>query len=115
LSIIRTRESIMKELTLDRAGWSTKDDVYSAFFHVVGAPEWHGRNFDALRDSILGGSINRVEVPYPLVIRNYDRIGVAAKEMADDFVDVIHELAVEGCAVQVRTEISRGGSKRSRI
>jgi hypothetical protein len=30
------------------------------------------------------------------VIRNYDRIGVAAKEMADDFIDLIHELAAEG-------------------
>jgi hypothetical protein len=49
------------------------------------------------------------------VIRNYDRIGVAAKEMADDFIDLIHELAAEGCAVQVRTETSSGGSKRSRI
>lgn len=85
------------------------------FFHAVGAPEWHSRNFDALRDSILTGSINRVEVPYTLVIRNCDRIGVAAKEMADDFIDLIHELAAEGCAVQVRTETSSGGSKRSRI
>lgn len=88
----------MKELTLDGAGWLRKGDVYSAFFHVVGAPEWPGRNFDALHDSILilTGSINRVEVPYTLVIRNYDRIGVAAKEMADDFIDLIHELAAEG-------------------
>jgi len=105
----------MKELTLDGAGWTTRDDVYSAFFHVVGAPEWHGRNFDALRDSILAGSINRVEIPYTLVIRNYDRIGVAAKEMADDFIDLIHEPAPEGCAVQIRTQTSSGGSKRSRI
>jgi hypothetical protein len=36
----------MKELTLDGAGWVRKGDVYSAFFHVVGAPEWHGRNFE---------------------------------------------------------------------
>jgi hypothetical protein len=35
--------------------------------------------------------------------------------MADDFIDLIHELAAEGCAVQVRTETSSGRSKRSRI
>jgi hypothetical protein len=46
----------MKELTLDGAGWTTKGDV-----HVVGAPEWHDRNFDALNDSIANGSINEVE------------------------------------------------------
>ena len=64
----------MKELILDGSGWATSDDVYSSFFRVVGAPEWHGRNFDALRDSILGGSINHVEVPFRLLIKNYDQI-----------------------------------------
>lgn len=64
----------MKELMLDGAGWSTKDDVYNAFFHAVGAPEWHGRNFNALNDSIANGSINKVEVPYTLVLINYDLI-----------------------------------------
>jgi hypothetical protein len=68
-----------------------------------------------VRDSILTGSINRVEVLYTLVIGNYDRIAVAAKEMADDFIDLKRELAAEGCAVQVRTEASSGRSKRSRI
>ena len=52
----------MKERTLDRAGWSTKDD-YNAFFRAVGASEWHGRNSNALNDSIANGSINEVEVP----------------------------------------------------
>ena len=60
----------MKELTLDGAGWTTNDDVYSAFFLAVGAPEWHGRNFDALNDSIANGSINKVDVPYRLVLKN---------------------------------------------
>jgi hypothetical protein len=30
----------MKELKLDGAGWSTKHDVYNAFFRAVGASEW---------------------------------------------------------------------------
>lgn len=105
----------MKEVVLDGAGWLTKDDVYDAFFHTVGAPESHGRNFDALRDSIAGGSINQVEVPYRLVFKNYDKIGGEAKGMADDFIDLIHELAAEGCPVEVRAAASGGASKRSRI
>ena len=44
----------------------------------VGAPDWHGRNFDALRDNIAAGSINAVEVPYRLVIKNYDKIAPSA-------------------------------------
>ena len=94
----------MKELTLDGASWTTKDDVYNALFRAVGAPVWHGRNFDALNDSIAGGSINGVEVPYRFVFKNYDLIRGEAKKMTDDLVDLIHEIAARGCPVEVRTE-----------
>jgi Barstar (barnase inhibitor) len=46
----------MRELVLNGAGWATKDDVYSAFFHAVGAPDWHARNFDALAPTASGWS-----------------------------------------------------------
>ena len=94
----------MKELVLDAAKWRSEDDVYDAFFRAVGAPDWHGRNFNALRDSIKGGRINDVEVPYRLIIQNYGALGSGAKKMVDDFVDLIHELAVDGCAVEVRVD-----------
>ena len=94
----------MKELVLDGARWRTKDDLYDAFFRAVGAPEWHGRNLDALNDSIAIGSINEVEVPYRLVIRNYDKIDGDAKKMTDAFVDLIHEIAARGCPVEIRVE-----------
>jgi RNAse (barnase) inhibitor barstar len=94
----------MRELILDGALWETCDDVYDSFFRAVGAPDWHGRNFNALRDSIVGGDINKVEVPYRLIIRNYDKIASQAKKMADDFIDLIHELATGGCPVEIRTE-----------
>jgi RNAse (barnase) inhibitor barstar len=94
----------MRELVLNGADWTTKDDVYDAFFHAVGAPEWHGRNLDALADSISGASINNVEVPYRLVIKSYDRIGPVAKPMTDSLIKLVHELAAEGCPVEIRVE-----------
>jgi RNAse (barnase) inhibitor barstar len=94
----------VRELILNGAEWRTWDDVYDSFFRAVGAPDWHGRNFNALRDSIAHGSINAVEVPYRLVIKNYDRIGPSAKEMVDDFIDLIRDLASKGCAVEARVE-----------
>jgi RNAse (barnase) inhibitor barstar len=94
----------MRELILNGAEWRTRDDVYDSFFRVVGAPDWHGRNFNALRDSIATGSINAVEVPYRVVIKDYDKIGLLAKQMADDFVDLIRELASEGCPVEIIAE-----------
>jgi RNAse (barnase) inhibitor barstar len=96
----------MKQLVLDGSNWSSKDDVYDAFFKVVGAPSWHGRNLDALNDSIANGSINAVEVPYRLVIRNFDLIAVRAKKMANDFVDLIHDLAARGTAVEIEVQNS---------
>jgi RNAse (barnase) inhibitor barstar len=96
----------MKELILDGAAWTNSDDVYDAFFHAVGAPKGHGRNFNALNDSIAAGSINEVEVPYRLVIKNYDRMGGEAKRMTDDFVDLIHEIAARGCPVEIRVDSS---------
>src|SRR6202035_3521458 len=98
----------MKDLVLDGASWKTRDDVYDAFFKAVGAPSWHGRNFNALNDSIATGRINEIEVPYRLVIQNYDLIGAGAKEMVDDFIDLIHKIAARGCPVKIQVNAQDG-------
>jgi len=92
----------MREFVLDGAGWRTKDDVYDSFFRAVGAPDWHGRNLDALADSIAGGQVNQVEVPYRLVIKNYDLIGPDARAMTDNFIKLVRELRGNGCPVEIR-------------
>jgi RNAse (barnase) inhibitor barstar len=97
---------VMRKIVLDAEEWKTTDDVYTSFFRAVGAPEWHGRNFNALIDSIETGDINQIEVPYRLVITNYDRTGEGAQQMAKDFVDLIHEIADRGCPVDIRIEVS---------
>jgi RNAse (barnase) inhibitor barstar len=66
--------------------------------------DWHGRNLDALADSISGASINQVEVPYRLVIKNYDKVGSAAKPMTDSFIALVQELAAAGCPVEIGVE-----------
>jgi RNAse (barnase) inhibitor barstar len=96
--------SDLKELPLDGAKWQSKDDVCDAFFRAVGAPDWHGRNLDALNDGIANRSINQVQVPYRLVIKNYDEVGDGAKQMADDFIDLIRDIAAAGCPVEIRVE-----------
>jgi RNAse (barnase) inhibitor barstar len=103
----------MKELFLNGAEWKTSDDVYDAFFKAVGAPSWHSRNFNALNDSIATGNINDVEVPYCVVIQNYSQIGAEAKKIADDFIDLVHEIGARGCPVEIRTE-AEDTEKRSR-
>jgi len=51
----------MRELVSDGASGKCKADIEAAFFKAASAPPWHGRNFDALNDSIATGEINRVE------------------------------------------------------
>ena len=94
----------MRELVLDGSTWQTRDDVYDAFFKAVGAPEWHGRNFNALIDSIETGDINTIEVPYKLIIKSSDSIGEGARRMTSDFVDLIHEIAARGCPVEIEVQ-----------
>ena len=98
----------MRELVLDGHGWKIKDDVYKAFFAAVGAPSWHGHNFDALNDSIATGSINAIEVPYRIVIRNFDLIAGEAASMGRDFTDLILEIAARECPIEIELRDARG-------
>jgi RNAse (barnase) inhibitor barstar len=94
----------MREITIDGRGWTTADDFYDAFFKAVEAPSWHGRNFNALRDSVCLGQINKIEVPYVLRIKNYSSIGHAARGVTEDFVSLVKELRDSGCAVDIVVE-----------
>ncbi|MGH9683128.1 MAG: barstar family protein [Candidatus Acidiferrales bacterium] len=94
----------MREIVMDGGNWTAPDDVYDAFFQAVGAPSWHGHNFNALRDSIAVGRINKIEVPYLVRIRNYASIGLGAKSMARDFVEFIKQLRESGCPVDIEVE-----------
>ena len=100
--------STMKEILLDGSSWKTTDDVYDTFFSAVGAPSWHGRNFNALSDSIATGRINEIEVPYRLVIQHYDLIDAGAKKMVDEFIDLIHHIAACGCPIEIQVNAQGG-------
>jgi RNAse (barnase) inhibitor barstar len=94
----------MRELVLDGKNWTARDDVYDSFFAAVGAPSWHGRNFEALHDSTVTGNINKIEVPYSVKIKNHRLIGPGARKTADDFVDLLKEFRDEGCPVDIQVE-----------
>jgi len=60
----------MKELVPDGSIWQGLNDLYDGFFRAVGAPEWQGRNFNALIDSIEAGNINVFEGPFRLILQH---------------------------------------------
>ena len=94
----------MREIVIDGEKCAAADDICNAFLRAVGAPSWHGHNFNALRDSISVGRINEIEVPYLIRIRNYSLIGPEAQSMARDFVELIKGLRESGCPVDVDIE-----------
>lgn len=98
----------MRELFLNGSDWRCKDDVYDDFFRAVGAPEWHGRNLDALNDSIAAGSINQIEVPYKLIVMNFDHVGAGALPLANDFTRLIRDLRAKGCPVEIELRGASG-------
>jgi len=51
---------------------------------ALGAPEWHGRNFNALIDSMIRGGINKIEAPYTLRIRGLSRAPAEVRKMVGD-------------------------------
>ena len=89
------------ELRLDASRWASFDDVYDSFFAAVGAPPWHGRNFNALNDSISTGGINAVEVPYLLIIEHLDVASAEGFVVAQEFIEFVRELESGGCPVSV--------------
>jgi RNAse (barnase) inhibitor barstar len=92
------------ELDLDATGWKVSDDVYDAFYKAVGAPSWHGRNFDALRDSIGTGAINKIEIPYRIIVRNLRAASQEVVDFLNVFASLIAEMNADGCPVEMRIE-----------
>jgi RNAse (barnase) inhibitor barstar len=91
-------------IELDAVEWKSDDDVYDAFFRAVGAPEWHGRNFDALNDSIESSGINELEVPFRIVVRNVERAEDEARDFLKEFAALISAMNSRGCPVEMLLE-----------
>jgi hypothetical protein len=95
-------------LQLDAFNWKNKDDIYESLFAVLGSPSWHGKNFSALNDSIVTGSINTIEVPYRLSIRNLRSANSEVRTFVFDLASFISEREMEGCPISIQIE---NGSK----
>lgn len=55
-------------ITIDWSRIQSEAEFYERVLSQLNAPHWHGRNLDALSDSIGTGSINGVEPPYSISV-----------------------------------------------
>lgn len=81
----------MKTITLNGSTWTSPDDFYTAFFEAVGAPEWHGRNLDALTDSMVTGQVNQIDMPYALHISGTRNWTPELDAFIEDVIDIYIE------------------------
>jgi hypothetical protein len=80
----------MRTIELDATNWKSILDFYNALLPAIGAPAWHGKNPNALVDSMIWGGINAVQPPYTIKIVGSaalpkdvrDQIEVAKKDLA---------------------------------
>jgi hypothetical protein len=63
-----------KQIKLDARQWRKIDDFYDALLEAIEAPAWHGRNINALADSMVCGGINALEPPFSISISHADAL-----------------------------------------
>ena len=95
------KERPIKALPLDGSNWQTEDDFYDAFFAAVEAPPRHGRNLDALSDSISTGNINTIGLPYSIRISAISSMSGEARSIVERFRCLIQDLEADGDPVAI--------------
>jgi RNAse (barnase) inhibitor barstar len=64
----------MRVIELNAKNWRTWRNFYDALITELGAPKGHGRNLNALVDSMVWGGMNAVEAPYTIRILGADKL-----------------------------------------
>jgi RNAse (barnase) inhibitor barstar len=89
----------MREIRLDGSRWRNPEDFYDGLLPALGAPEWHGRNLDALNDTIAGGDINAVNPPFAVRITGAGAMSDEARRYVARFVELVADLRAGGIPV----------------
>lgn len=64
----------MKMNRISARDWTGIGDFYEAMLIAIEAPGWHGRNTNALIDSMIYGEINGLSPPYKITITDSDSL-----------------------------------------
>jgi RNAse (barnase) inhibitor barstar len=92
----------MRIIELNAKNWRTWQDFYNALLVALGAPEGHGRNLNALIDSMVWGGMNTVEAPYTIRISETEKL---SKDVLAEIDEV--KLALASACTEGR-ELGRG-------
>jgi hypothetical protein len=81
----------MRVIKLDATDWKVPLDFYEALLPALEAPDWHGRNINALIDSMVYGNINGIESPYRIWIAGTAALPADVKTELDQAVHYINK------------------------
>ena len=89
------------EISIDWKEIDSEKKFYDLFFRQVKAPEWHGRNLDALADSLITGQINKIEPPYTIINLNTSSVPEHIVEFQREVLSIFSEASIERSEIKV--------------
>jgi hypothetical protein len=81
----------VRVIELDGECWADVPDAIEELLKALAAPDWHGRNMNALIDSIAVGSINGIEPPYEIRVHGARRMSSEVRLFLDDLARYVEE------------------------
>ena len=89
------------EIVVDWARIEGEDEFYDSLLAQLESPSWHGRNLDALSDSVVTGDINGIEPPFSVTFRGTDRIREELRVFAKSVMQIFAEAIDEGREIEL--------------
>jgi len=87
-------------ITFDWLKISSPEKFYELFFNLVGAPDWHGDNLNALYDSLVVGQINKLKPPFVIENINVSKTAGDMKSFQKMVLDIFVDAAIENSEIE---------------
>jgi RNAse (barnase) inhibitor barstar len=92
----------MPKVLLDGRSWVNSDDFYEALLAALGAPGWHGRNLDALDETLRSGDTNDLNPPLDIAISGMESMGVEARTTVHRFKELVNDLRATNIDIKLQ-------------
>ena len=93
----------MPKVLLEGQKWVSSDDFYEALLAALGAPGWHGRNLDALDETLRSGDTNALNPPLDIAISGMNSMGAEARTTVHRFNQLVDDLRAAN--IDIRLEL----------
>ncbi|GGZ96748.1 hypothetical protein GCM10008090_01230 [Arenicella chitinivorans] len=92
------------KVIIDWSEIQSPDDYFSQLLPQVGAPDWHGRNLNALADSLVTGGINKLEPPFCLINLQTGSVPPELQDFVTGLNEIYDEASSNGRKISVFSE-----------